>query len=379
MAFIIRSGILLFFLLRAICSVAQKDDCELTLGRALDEFNEGHFYTIPSVLSPCLNQFTREQSQRAYLLLTQAYLLLDDPIGAKQSYLALLKANPEFQTDTALHPIDVIYLSKKFTATSIFSWFGKVGTNTTIPRLIYDLNTFGETNIEEKYLLKLGYQAGVGGDLTLTDQITLRGELNYNLTSFKLESSNHWQQDVKEMTERQNWLSLPLTLVYSDSYGKYRPYGYAGYSPHFLLTDKATITTTNNRPVVNADGDDRREATSEESPAFNLAYQRNRFNHSALLGSGIKIKIGLDFIFVDIRYHIGLKNITSEKNIYGNNSEDPVSAVIIDSFDPSMRFAQVSDYMRLDNLSISFGFLRPLYKPRELKRARTKSVLRKIK
>jgi hypothetical protein len=184
---------------------------------------------------------------------------------------------------------------------------------------------------------------------------------------------------VKEVTESQNWISLPLTLIYNDAHGKYRPYGYAGYGFHFLLADKALIKTTNNRPAINSEGDDRREATSEESPAFKLVNQRNRFNHSALIGGGLKIKVGLDFIFVDMRYHIGLKNITSEKGVYGENSGDPVSAEMIDSFEPSMRFAHVGDYMRLDNLSISFGFLRPLYKPRELKHARTKSVMRKMK
>src|SRR3954470_14125817 len=115
MAFVKRIAGLLLLSLCALQSVAQSDDCEITISRALDEFNAGHFYIIPSVLEPCLNQFTTEQRQRAYLLLTQTYLLLDDPIGAKQSYLSVLKANPEFLTDTAVHSIDVIYLSKRFT------------------------------------------------------------------------------------------------------------------------------------------------------------------------------------------------------------------------------------------------------------------------
>src|ERR1044071_8875323 len=100
----------LFFTLSVQGVFAQSDDCELTLSRAVDEYNAGHFYTIPSVLEPCLNQFTTEQRQRAYLLLTQTYLLMDDPIGAKQSYLSVLRANPEFVPDTAVHTIDVIYL-----------------------------------------------------------------------------------------------------------------------------------------------------------------------------------------------------------------------------------------------------------------------------
>src|SRR5687767_3189962 len=97
-------AILLIFIVCAQVA-AQDEDCELTLTRATDEFNAGHFYGIPSILSNCLSKFTKEQRQRANLLLTQTYLLLDDPIGAKRSYLEVLHANPEFVTDEKIHPI----------------------------------------------------------------------------------------------------------------------------------------------------------------------------------------------------------------------------------------------------------------------------------
>lgn len=367
----------MLFLCSAVCTLAQTEDCELTLGRAFDEFNGGHFYSIPSILDPCLNQFTNEQRQRAYLLLAQTYLLLDDPVGAKQSYLSLLKANPEFQTDTAVHPIDVIYLSKKFTATSLFAWFVKAGPTVTVPRLIYNLNPFGEANASEKYKIKFGFHAGAGSDITLTEKFNLRTELIYSMSILKQESSNHWNHDSKELIERQGWISLPVTFIYNRDYGKYRPYGYLGYGLHYLLSDKAIVTTINNRPSGSDIND--REETSGESPEFDLRYQRNKFNHAVIAGGGVKVKIGLDFLFVDLRYNIGLRNITSSKNIYSNNDEDPISGSMINSFDSSVRFAHVADYLRIDNLSISVGFLRPLYKPRELKRARTKSLMKQLK
>src|SRR4051812_28440872 len=98
----------LFLLL--ICfqwSYAQVDDCEETLRQAQAEFNAGHFYGISAILKPCIdNGFTKEQQQRAYLLLTQTYLLIDDPTAAEESYLKLLRANPEFETDILRDPID---------------------------------------------------------------------------------------------------------------------------------------------------------------------------------------------------------------------------------------------------------------------------------
>jgi hypothetical protein len=125
----------------------QTDDCEQTLTTALDEFNAGHFYGLSAILKPCIdNGFTLEQQQRAYLLLAQTYLLIDDPIGAEDSYLKLLKANPEFVTDEARDPIDVVYLSKKFTAAPIFSLFGRVGGNISIARVIHDIDLFDVAN-----------------------------------------------------------------------------------------------------------------------------------------------------------------------------------------------------------------------------------------
>lgn len=373
---------LLMLMFCASRMVAQNDDCEVTINKALEEFNSGHFYTIPSVLSPCLEQFTKEQSQRAYLLLTQAYLLLDDPISARQSYLSLLRANPEFQTDTALHAIDVIYLSKKFTATPIFSWMVKMGSNITMPRVIYDRDVFAEPGVKEDYNLKIGYQAGIGGDYNFNDRIHARMEAVYSLVTYQHQTVNYFEQDSKQLIDRQNWLNIPLTVIYGDNKGKYRPYGYLGYSVQYLVRDKANITLSNNRPVLTSGepGDDgRREDAREESPTFDFLNRRNRLNQSILFGGGTKIKIGLDFIFIDVRYSMGLKNIASVPGSYTDADANPISNGFVTDQEAAVRFAHVDDLFRLDNVMISFGFLRPLYKPRELKRARTGSLMKQTK
>src|SRR5271154_2886847 len=102
---------------------AQSTECEQTLNQATSEFTSGHFYEIPGLLKPCLdrNDFTNEQRVRAYLLLCQAYLIVDDPIAAEDSYLKLLKADPEYVATKEKDPIEIVYLSSKFTSTPIFT------------------------------------------------------------------------------------------------------------------------------------------------------------------------------------------------------------------------------------------------------------------
>ncbi len=375
---VVKRLLAVILLLSSIATMAQTEDCEATLTRAQEEFSAGHFYVIPSVLSACLDQFTREQRQRAYLLLTQTYLLLDDPIGAKASYLDVLRANPEFLPDTALHAIDVIYLSRKFTATSIFSWFAKAGSNVSMPRVIYDLRTFGDIGAQENYLLKAGYQASVGGDLTITERINLRGELSYSLATYRHETTRYFNLDRQLLDERQSWIAVPVAAVYNDTRGKYRPFGYLGYSFQYLLGDRSEITLINNKPLPTSETGEREE-TAVTSPTLRTDFKRNRFNQSILFGGGVKIKIGLDFLIFDLRYDLGMRNVTSPSNVYVNNGEAGSSNEIVTSGESTWRFAQVDDFFRLDKLSLSFGFLHPLYKPRELKRARTRSVVKQIR
>jgi hypothetical protein len=202
----------------------------------------------------------------------------------------------------------------------------------------------------------------------------------FSMATYGQESSNYFNRDSKSLIDRQSWLSLPVTLLYTDDYGKFRPYGYAGYAIHYLLADKANITITNDRPSGTSSDAQEREKTPEESPALDLLYMRNRLNQSVIVGGGLKIKIGLDYLFVDLRYSIGLKNVVSEKNAYADYSEADLTSVnFIRSMDTSTRYMHVDDYFRLDNLAFSVGFLRPLYKPRELKRARTRSVMKQMK
>ena len=91
--------------------------------------------------------------------------------------------------------------------------------------------------------------------------------------------------------------------------------------------------------------------------------------------AGLKKKIGLNYLFAEIRYSFGLSNIVSVKNLYADNRSDQK---YIDSLDPVFRYGHVDDYIRIDNVSFSIGFIHPIYKPRKIKRPRTRSVMNEI-
>jgi hypothetical protein len=351
---------------------AQEQNCELTLTRATDEFQSGHFYAIPAILSPCMDKFTPEQQQRANILLTEAYLLLDDPLGAKASYLRVLKANPEFVADENVHPTDVVYLSKSFTTSPVFAWFVKAGANLSPIRVIQDLDVFDNNAIED-YKLKLGYQAAIGSDFYIDDKFGIRLEVDYIYATYQHSTRNFFQQDSKQFFDNQTWLSIPLMGLYEGTLGKkFKPYAYAGFSTAFLLRDVAHGTIEKVRTVED-------EKDDQTSPDWNFLYKRNKMNYNILAGGGIKMKFGLQYFFVDARYTLGLKNVVNAKNLYVDNDLELTSDQSIASYSPTASFAHVDDYFRLDNLSLSFGYLHPLYKPREIRKHRFSILPKKNK
>jgi hypothetical protein len=356
-------------LLLACTSVMSQsvDDCGVTLSAALEEFNAGHFNGIPALLNDCMDKFSREQRERANMLLTQTYLLLDDPIGAERSYLAVLQANPEFLADENRDPIDVVYLSKKFTATPILSWYLNIGGNVTAVSVLNSWSAIGGQQDKKKYTVRPGLQFGGGLEYNLNDNLVLAGELNYSFTSYKVAQSTYFDgMDGTEVVDRQNWFMLPLIAKYVVDKGNVRPYGYLGYSFNYLMRDVATIKKSNGDP--SGDGSSQIIFTNDESPTLNYTSHRRALNRAFLIGGGVKYKFGLDYLFADVRFSLGMNNVISRPQAEARFSNIPWVT----------QYGYVEDDFRINNVFISVGFTHPLYKPRKLKKARTKSVMKRI-
>lgn len=350
----------------ATAMAQDRADCIQTLTRANEEFNAGHFFGIPTLLKECLdNGFTDEQKVQAYHLLAQAYLILDDPIAAEDSYLKLLKADPEYIATPDRDPIDLVYLSKKFTATPIFTPHFRVGGNVAMVRTIYEINTEGY-DVNRTNSLRLGYHFGAGLDWNINDNLSIGGEVDFSFKSFKATRTGISVNDIQEATERQTWFDIPFYIKYRDNLGKIRPFGYAGFAINMLIGSSVELKTDNLSPTLTETG----SRVTTEGPNENIRFQRNFINRSIVAGGGAYYKIGKDFLFADLRYMMGLSNLTDEDQNYYDESGN---------FSPNIaRYRWVGDYFRLDNLSISIGYVRPIYDPRKIKKARTNKVLRDI-
>lgn len=361
------TGLVLLVVCYSLC-YAQVDDCEVTLNHATDEYNAGHFYGIDSLLTGCMNHgFSREQRQRAYLLLSHVYLLIDNPTMAEESYLNLLRANPEFQTDASRDPIEVVYLSKKFTSAPIFSIYGKIGGNTSFANSIYEPSITGEA-LDVKYTLRPGWNAAIGGEFHFTEAISAGAEFEYAFTSYSSTQSKLWETSQAEIIDRQHWVRLPIYGKYIHLGKKISPYAYAGFSLNFLVTDRA------NPSLFNRSAIDSETVTPSESPILNYGFNREFFSKSIIGGGGLQYKWGLAYLFGDVRYSYGLDNLLTYE--FKDDNETPGHSEY--TFAPLFNQASQDNFFRLNNLYVTVGYRHPLYNPRKLKKAKTKSVLRDI-
>jgi hypothetical protein len=360
-----RYSLALIFLFVPLLLCAQEENCEQKLTRAANEFELGHFTGIQALLKPCIDNFTAEQKKYAYLLLVQAYLLLDDPIGAEEGYLKLLATDPEFVPDASLHPIELVYLSKKYTAAPIFSLFAKTGTNISTVAVIQDIDAHGYAALGENYSIRPGFQAGVGVDWHALERFTVSSELNYQLTVFSKTEKSVFGKDELQVTERQTWLNVPLYIKYTHPLTKqYSVYGYTGYSMSLLVNDRASFAAFNKDAAPDDDNEIINKETELES--VNMKPVRNTLNFGVIMGAGVRLKYKLNYLFADVRFAWGLKNVVKENNVFQND-------------EVGYQIPYVDDLFRLNHASINIGYVWPLYKPRELKRVRNKSVLRKLR
>jgi hypothetical protein len=344
----------------------QDVSCQATLSAAENDFVAGKFYGIPSLLQGCIdrNAFSKEEQFRVYMLLTQAYLLSDDPASAEDSYLLLLQADPEFVADAAADPIDVVYLSKKFTTTPIFTPHFKIGPNLTGQKIIHHNGVSG-TNVVRDYTPQVGVTMGAGIEWNINDNFGLGGEALFSYKTFRSSIDKIYGRDYLASTERQLWFDVPLYLRYGHHLGKIRPYGYAGYAANFLVFDRLQLDFTNYTQGT-------AEETEVQGANLGVMYKRYIVSGSLVFGGGVKYKWGKNFLLFDLRYMAGLNNIVNTQTNHYDSKETF-------ALDPGLpRYSNIGDTYRVNNLSMTIGFVRPLYDPRRLTKVKTKGVSKEI-
>ncbi len=336
-----------------------QERCSQSLIEAQEKLEQGKFYDIPELLNPCLdNGFSKEEKIRAYHLLTLAYLYLNYEKEADESYLNLLRLSPEFSPDPEIGPQELINHHKQFTTRPmVFISMFKLGTNFTKSNLLYDYSMTISGNNSESVTAKTGVNFGLGVEVVLSKDFHLMADLFMVQNKFRLDDF-HWDFYRTSYELVHNHLELPVGLKYKLPGKKILPYVVVGMNPKWLFKSNAQ-NIEGNYVIENEDGTIETFPV-QPHPDINTSNMKNSFNYSLFGGVGFVYRMGLNIVSLEARYEIGMLNVANEKNRWRTDFEEARNM--------KFPFAFVDNDYKLNSLTFMVGFIKPLYKPRKLKK-----------
>lgn len=350
--------VFIFFLGSSQIAFAQ---CEDALIDARASFESGNVERIPSSLFNCLDQLTKADQVEAYKLLSISYLYMDDPIGAENSFLALLEVDPEFKVSPS-DPIELVYLSRQYITTPITSYALKLGGNISTVTVL-NQNSIEASPTDIKYKPRGGFNLQGAFNLHFNKVVSLMVELELSSWSYNKEFRGFQLSEGQTFNSIRTNIqaSIPIGLKLKYPGEKTFPYIYGGYSPSYALWAFASDERNpDSSPPITANN-------------LNLLPQVNQFNHSIIVGAGLEKRIGQRFgyhyLLFDIRYRIGMTNITNEKTQFDTSNPDNVRHLY--------EFGQVDDDYRWNSLEFSLGYVWPNYKPRSKNSVTIQTVVKK--
>ena len=342
--------------------------CSELLNKAENEFEAGHLYEIPGLLKDCLDKgFTKEEKIRANRLLTITYLYLDQLNNADESYLKLLKLDPEFKPNPLIDPAELFYLHENFITNPFFTLnLIRIGTNFTFNQVIHDYTSNGgnvlqiEEDIYQKYIPLGSFSIGSGIEYGINDNFSFGSDITLSLKKFQFKEGFFNRTEELTFNENQWWIDIPFYLKFNLPDVKFKPYVFGGFDVGLLF-----YTSANNPEALWVRKTNTTEPDLKRFKDVNLQIneQRRFFNYGILYGAGIKHKIGINYLSFEVRYLYGLTNlsVTKAKFPSTNYQQDNDSNLFY-------QFGYVGDDIKSDNFMITINYVKPIYKPRKKKR-----------
>jgi hypothetical protein len=338
-------SILFIFVSVFSTSVLGQNICSQNLKKAQKEYDEGRLSEVPVTLEECLKEgFTKDQKLQAYRLLILTYLFTDELELAEQNLLKLLNEDPEYTINPLLDPAEFTTLYNTYNTSAVISIGLTGGPNQTRVHLHQAYSTDNSNN-KATYKPHFGFQTGLSADILLKKRFQLNTGLQLVQKSYEYKNKL-FQYTNLDLKESQLWMELPVALKYNFRYKKKLiPYLYAGASVNLFLSSIGKLTRISDAGNNDASG-----------PNVKLGSLRNRFNYSALIGGGLKYKIGYSYLCLDLRYAYGLKNIVNTSKRYSDSN--------LIYF-----YGYLDSDISINNLFVSVGYFKSFYKPKKIKKA----------
>ncbi|MEO9967862.1 MAG: porin family protein [Reichenbachiella sp.] len=325
------------------------------MNRAEDMFDAGDLSKISDLLngqnSKCFDKggFSKEEKIRAYRLLALVHLFNDNGPDAEEAVIDLLSADPEHPLSPD-DPIELKYLFDKYRSEPIFRIGAKVGVNQTYVKSIGEFGSYSnEGEVSKDFKAGIGFQAEITFEYTILDNLEVISGFGWALSKYDIGYNNITSLGddypesidfVVSLTESQSQLKVPLILRYGYPMGNTIPYVTTGVSFDYLLN--STISGS------------RSGTATRQLPSLSLLddEMRKKINWSYFIGLGAKFKSKTDYFLVEARYNMAGANTVRTRYRYNNEK------LLLD-------MAHVDDDKILNNLSLSIGYIKSIYKPKK--------------
>lgn len=337
-----RSLSILFLFLLITKGYAQLTSCAQTLRLAQSTYEQGRLHEVPILLQTCIaNGFNKQEKVAAYKLLTLSYLYLEEPEKANESMLNLLRTDHYFEINTSADPAEFVALYKTFRTKPIYRVGGKIGVNASSPNVVESIEA---NDGESEYKYKIGIQAHVAAEIPIKSSFDLNVEIGLIQRNFGYTNNVSFTDTTftTEATEKQTWLSLPVSIHYQFDKIKFKPYVALGIEADYLLGSTLTGSRT------------RQGYQFIEEKSFELKPQRESLNLSALAAIGARLDLGGGYVVTEIRFLYGLTNVNSSETAFG--------------VDRNLAFAYgyADSIYKLNSVSITAGYVYNIFNPKKL-------------
>jgi hypothetical protein len=320
--------------------------CTQKLKLAEKHFDEGVLFDISSNLESCLKGgFSKEEETQAYRLLALVHLYLDDYTGAENAIVMLLKHDPEYRVDPILDPAELVFLVNKFRTFPVYSVGLRIGSNRSSLRVLQHWGLQNTDVFQDTYFTSFSYVVGLNIEYFLNRNLQLVLDPSFNQSIINQERIFNEFYKIN-LTEDQLWFNLPFGIRYGRSFNRFTPFVYAGAAVNFLFSSEGEFTRTVRSTEINE--------KTVEGPRINLNEQRNHLHFAILSGAGVKYKVGINYLILDLKYMRGLNNLAKPEARYLNS-------------ETVFKYGYIDNDFSLDNIFISVGYSKSFYKPKRLK------------
>ncbi len=346
MKFILNKIIFVIFLLLIIARVDAQVDCAINLKKAQKLYSQGVIEEIPNLLNSCLEKgFNTEDKIQAYKLLILTYLYDDKKDDAEATMLKFLKTSPEYKINPAIDPAEFIFLFNSYNTKPIFSIGFTAGINYSFP---YITELFGPNNViknQGKYKSSgMGFQFGPKLVYHISDKYDIGTQIVYTQSKFEFTSSLS-DFSKTSLLETQNRIEIPVTGYYKfDFTEKIKPYVLSGLS-------YSNIIDASYKPLRQYTGNSHTDLSGSD---FSLSNFRRKNNFAVIIGAGTRYKIPTGNLFFNIKYSIVLLNQVNPDNR-------------LSDFDFISRYFYYDNNFKINNLTISVGYLYSIFNHKKIK------------